>query len=286
MSLIQQLKEGKVVIKINPGVSSVDDLNRVLLATGKESNVNGFYEYYWIEPGNNDIQRHDDRCPHPCYPLDDFIAELNKNQNTQPMSNKTISSKQAQQIIDIACPTWKAKLAPKWSLDIVLSKSIEIPDSEYRGMRAACTTEQHVLFDKIFGNQYEIGTHVIVKGYHKNYDGRVLKITRIDDNRYVYFEVLDGGKSNKTDNFDINRIVRLATPEEIQQATQAALFPPKGTWCLVKDNSDESWYVRMYNGDGKFVVNEHHCPNSWGLFMPIEQSMLEQMKILSPDMFQ
>ena len=57
----------------------------------------------------------------------------------------------AQKIIDIACSTWKTKLAAMWANSIVLSKQLEITESFYKEMRKVCTDSQHTLFDSIFG---------------------------------------------------------------------------------------------------------------------------------------
>lgn len=72
--------------------------------------------------------------------------------NEKEMNKKrTITAKEAQDIIDIACPTWQSRLANLWALNIVQRKDIEIVESFYKEMRAACTKKQHELFDKIFG---------------------------------------------------------------------------------------------------------------------------------------
>jgi hypothetical protein len=63
----------------------------------------------------------------------------------------TITSEQAQSIINIACNKWKKKLAEKWANNIVLGNEIEISEEFYEVMRAACTPPQNELFDKIFG---------------------------------------------------------------------------------------------------------------------------------------
>jgi hypothetical protein len=63
----------------------------------------------------------------------------------------TITSEQAQSIINIACSTWKKQLAEKWANNIVLGNEIEVSEEFYKEMRAACTPLQNELFDKIFG---------------------------------------------------------------------------------------------------------------------------------------
>lgn len=65
----------------------------------------------------------------------------------------TITSKQAQSIINIACEVWKGKLASMWSKKIVLGKKVEISEDFYKEMRKACTSDQNKLFDEIFGKE-------------------------------------------------------------------------------------------------------------------------------------
>ena len=79
--------------------------------------------------------------------------------------NKIISSEQAQRIIDIACGNWKNKLSVEWGVSIVLRRDIEIEEHFYKTMRKACTKEQHLVFDEIFGKDVVIpekGTLVYV----------------------------------------------------------------------------------------------------------------------------
>jgi hypothetical protein len=61
----------------------------------------------------------------------------------------------AQKIISIACNDWKEKLAEYWSKSIVLNQNILIYEQFYKEMRNACTTQQHELFDEIFGKDKE-----------------------------------------------------------------------------------------------------------------------------------
>ena len=62
-----------------------------------------------------------------------------------------LTPKNAKKIINIACPKWQENLANKWGPDIILKKDIIIEESLYLTMRKACTSEQHLVFDKIFG---------------------------------------------------------------------------------------------------------------------------------------
>ena len=68
--------------------------------------------------------------------------------------------------------------------------------------------------DKIKSNQeFKVGDYVIVKGYSFNYDGMVLKISKIIQGEYIYFE----NSNYPTDNFSLDHIIRHATQEEINQ---------------------------------------------------------------------
>lgn len=74
-----------------------------------------------------------------------------QNQNQDMKKSFTITSEQAQSIINIACNAWKKQLAEKWANNIVLGNKIEISEEFYKEMRVACTAPQNELFDKIFG---------------------------------------------------------------------------------------------------------------------------------------
>jgi hypothetical protein len=67
------------------------------------------------------------------------------------MKNRILTPANATRIINIACSTWKPKLAEKWATNIVLNKDTEISEEFYKEMRKACTTDQNDLFDEIFG---------------------------------------------------------------------------------------------------------------------------------------
>ena len=66
--------------------------------------------------------------------------------------NRVANHIDLQKIIDIACPTWKVRLAKKWGEEIVLKQTAKISDGFYQEMRKACTKEQNLVFDEIFGS--------------------------------------------------------------------------------------------------------------------------------------
>lgn len=63
----------------------------------------------------------------------------------------------------------------------------------------------------------KVGDYVVVDKYSKDYNGRVLEITTIKDNKYYYFNVIDGGYYRSGHNFSSNdgEIIRHATDLEI-----------------------------------------------------------------------
>lgn len=80
---------------------------------------------------------------------------------------KRLEAKDAQRIINIACDTWKSKLANKWGATIALGEYLEVKDDFYKSMREACTPDQHKLFDEIFGKddvEFKVGDWVVFSG--------------------------------------------------------------------------------------------------------------------------
>jgi hypothetical protein len=111
------------------------------------------------------------------------------------MKNRILTPQNATRIINIACSTWKPKLAEKWATNIVLNKDTEISEEFYQEMRKACTTDQNTLFDEIFGideqliniSDLEIGEAMKIYDSNTRYDGIiVMRIwAEVDEVRYV-----------------------------------------------------------------------------------------------------
>ena len=229
-------------------------------------------------------------------------AEIVKyKSNTEQMDTRTITSSQAQSIINIACDAWSKKLADKWATDIVLQKDITISHDFYRQMRSACTPPQHELFDTIFGQEskFKVGDWVNWKGNnpitaqiirravdvngtcwvlndktHNSCHESRLELATGDDITRAKYKVgdwvyignetstwssvvqltkVDGmayaiSKDRIEEHFSLCFIERLATQEEIEQAT----FIAKGTPCLVRDSEHSSWMLAYSTGDGTY----------------------------------
>lgn len=72
-------------------------------------------------------------------------------------------------------------------------------------------------WEPVYKEQYKVGDWVITKGYTSEYDGKALRILRIKDNNYCFFNKVNNH------NFSIRNIVRKATLEEIA-ATQETIL--------------------------------------------------------------
>ena len=155
-----------------------------------------------------------------------------------------LDPRNAQRIIDIACSTWKPKLASMWAHNMVLGNSIEISEEFYKEMRNACSVEQHRLFDSIFGKDvedfpYKVNDWITINGV-------VVKITEINtDSSHIYW-IKHTPNANTGGGFSFkcykNRI-RFATSEEIAKA----ICPYKdGELIWVK--TDGVWILRYSNG--------------------------------------
>jgi len=64
--------------------------------------------------------------------------------------NYQITPDQAKSIIEIACKTWKKKLAEKWAVKIMLDETIEVSDEFYKEMISASDGKQTTLLNSIF----------------------------------------------------------------------------------------------------------------------------------------
>jgi hypothetical protein len=203
-----------------------------------------------------------------------IIQELDKKEQSksEPMKTRTITSYQAQSIIDVACETWKNTLFDKWGKAIVLKQEITIDESFYQEMRKACTAPQNELFDKIFGkdfkNPYKVGDHIYTVinggdcGSHKACKN---SLHEGDVDEIIEFDFFENQTVALTKTGAVLRIekhataFRLATEEEIKKIK----FIPKGTPCLVRDSEHYNWVLAYSNGDGKFANSGNGYIHSW-----------------------
>ena len=182
-----------------------------------------------------------------------------------------LKTEDAQKIIDISCRSWKPTLAKEWAEDMVVKGGTTIEEGYYKQMRAACTTEQNVLFNEIFGEDskelpYKIGDWVyVLDGYYNDTTNTLFKKA---SNEKDVFQISD---------FDVNKsnlgskhIIALSKdgravyieqyPEKFRKATkeeiEKAKYIPDGTACLVSDNNSYclryGYCLRYANGKGRF----------------------------------
>lgn len=215
----------------------------------------------------------------PVQSVKDFVKQIKQDKYM-----RKIKIEQAQAIIDIACQTWKTKLAKLWGESMVLNKYVEISEEFYQEMRKACTQEQHKLFDEIFGPQYnyKVGDWVVyLKESGENYIDHGRKTNRA----YSVCEISDGGvrtftEDNKTKNADgwsYFEDVRPATEEEILQA-KCPYYD--GQPCLVFGSA--GWIVRYATGrispSGKvyFYINGEKKGNDdvWEKHIPLPEGFV------------
>jgi hypothetical protein len=98
-----------------------------------------------------------------------FMDLLNKNtMKTNTRFPLSLSFEHATDIINIACSTWREKLAKLWATDIILKRNLIISETFYKEMRSACTAEQHKLFDEIFGKDVE-DKNAFVQKFRKSF---------------------------------------------------------------------------------------------------------------------
>lgn len=172
----------------------------------------------------------------------------------------------AQKIIDIACSTWKTKLASQWANSIVLNLNIEITESFYKKMRKACTAEQNILFDSIFGKDiiFKKDDIVVVTGTSTyNYGLSTGNIKPIVGKSYKYVKFSNGLavlEVNALNSISIsNNDIRLATEEEVKAFNSYSYT--RGELVFVKNSPNNEWSLRYTNG----VINDYNhleCYNS------------------------
>lgn len=200
-------------------------------------NSSGTHRFYY-----QDVKHMDKWAPMDKKPMKSIKASILANMKDE---TKIITPDQAQRIIDIACTTWKPKLSKQWAESIVLKEDIEVHQAFYDVMRSACTSEQHNLFDEIFGTDVPV---------LKAGDCIVLLVNPStvwelrDDNKLYSLNWGTGMWQQKPADLKF----RHATPEEIR----AAQYPPDGTPCWVR-NVTGPWHLRYATGDGKFYKNQN-----------------------------
>jgi hypothetical protein len=78
-----------------------------------------------------------------------------KQEIKQEEKMRTITWNQGQEIIDMVCSDWKAKLSNMWALKIVLKEQIEVSEELLQQGRKEASQSQKEVIDRIFGKEKE-----------------------------------------------------------------------------------------------------------------------------------
>jgi hypothetical protein len=112
----------------------------------------------------------------------------------------------------------------------------------------------------------QIGDYVITKGYTKDYDGRILKITRIDGEFY-WFDITDNGYHQPNANFGKYHILRKAEAHEIPK-TESLLekvlhFTPDPFLSLQGIGYETSFFDSLPNKSSKLEQKRQEVLNKF-----------------------
>ena len=123
---------------------------------------------------------------------------------------------------------------------------------------------------------YKVGDYVITKGFGSNYDGRILKIRKIEQDKYCYFEVFDGGYFGKEHNFSITNILRKALPHEIPVENSVKQYPytPEES---IKLDFEVKWEEPRYIGGVDSIT-----ATGWGIYEQMKKQPIQSRK--TPDL--
>ena len=123
---------------------------------------------------------------------------------------------------------------------------------------------------------YKVGDYVITKGFSPDYDGRILKIRKIESNEYCYFEVFDGGYFGKQHNFSITDILRKALPHEIPVENSVKQYPytPEES---IKLDFEVKWKEPRYIGGVDSIT-----ATGWGIYEQMKKQPIQSRK--TPDL--
>lgn len=178
---------------------------------------------------------------------------LNMKKERFPFSLKP---QDAQRIIDIACGTWKEKLAVdcKWAKNIVLKKDIVIIESFYKQMRKACTDEQNKLFDEIFGKdtvecKFKVGDYIVFKNIDNTF-----YITGITDGEVITRPVVNNLHNPNNTYNNIEMMLQKCKHDIGTTNKEAELwsveYAKKGEAVFISKT-----YLRYCDGKGKFYLD-------------------------------
>ena len=228
----------------------------------KESKINKFYPYKWGNffhfPNYKESQKTSSKIEEGYTEItfEQFKKYVLK-QKTENMETRfpfKLNEEQGKEIIEIACNDWKNTLADKWAKDFIIKGYTEITEEFYKEMRKYCTTDQHKMFDKIFGKdgQFEIGDWIYITN-SENTTGCTLEkgdVVKIEEIKRTF--VVTNKNPRKGGDIRFGGF-RKATPEEIEKAKCPY---KKGELIFVKYDNNGIWVLRYFS---HFENGKVHC---------------------------
>lgn len=214
------------------------------------------------------------------------LLELEKKHTGDGRFPFILTKEDSLKIYDVACQSWKSRLAKKWGEEMFINNHISITKEFYDEMRNACDSKQHKVLDEIFGVDNEIDFSILN-------DTDVFYVKCDTGNDYLFKGKDAFTKCTQTTNIlslkdntkSINWIcgneavkeLRLATKEEIELFNQH--FNPcpykDGELIFVKDDSWGIWQLRYATGEirnnevaaymsqktsGDYATYKYHAP--------------------------
>ena len=188
------------------------------------------------------------------------LLELEKKNTGDGRFPFILTKEDSLKIYDVACQSWKSKLARKWGEQMFIYNYTSITKEFYDEMRNACDSKQHKVLDEIFGVDDEIDFSILN-------DTDVFYVKCDTGNDYLFKGKDAFTKDTKTTNIvtlrdntkSINWIcenedvkeLRLATEKEIELFSQHFnLCPYKdGELIFVKEYSKGVWHLRYATGE-------------------------------------
>ena len=177
--------------------------------------------------------------------------------------SKTLTRRNLQRIHELACSKWKTKLQDMFPA-LSIHDEMVIKESVYRSMREACTSEQHKLFNEIFGNGNICKPNDWVKivwDYNKDID--VFKVLTISDDGVLSvpgtfsrkdkdgkIENIPTGKTSLFCYYDDRRTMEVITEEEA-----VTIMWEKDKPYLIRGINNGGWRLR-YSSE---KINTFYC---------------------------
>jgi hypothetical protein len=214
------------------------------------------------------------------------LLQLEKKHTDDGRFPFILTKEDSLKIYDVACQSWKSKLARKWGEEMFINNCISITKEFYDEMRDACDSKQHKVLDEIFGVDNEIDFSILndtdvfyVKcksGYEYLFKGKDAFTKYTTTTKIVTLKDNIRSENWLCENEDVKEF-RLATEKEIELFNQN--FNPcpykEGELIFVRDYDSGVWHLRYATGEikdnevaaymsqeksGNYATYKYHAP--------------------------